>query len=95
MLIGAKRIARHHHQLLADEARDLADDVLQHGETQREDDGIGALQSVAIARGDGGSGTDVGRQQSYRSRRRRSRAATSHRLRQAVGRQRIRFPRCR
>ena len=47
-------------------AGDFADDVLQHGETQREDDGIGALQSVAIAAATSRSGTDFGGQQSCR-----------------------------
>ena len=57
--VGADRVARHDHDLVGERAGDLGDDALQHGEPQREDDGIGALQRVAVVGGDDRVATDL------------------------------------
>jgi hypothetical protein len=45
---------------------DLVYDALQHGKTQREDDGIGVLRRVAVVDGDDRSATDLCSQRSCR-----------------------------
>jgi hypothetical protein len=51
--VGAqRRVARNDHELAGERARDLIYDALQDGKPQREEDGIGALQRVAVVDGD-------------------------------------------
>jgi hypothetical protein len=62
LCVRAERVARNDHELVGD----LVYDALQHGKPQREDDGTGALQRVAVVDGDDRSATDLCRQRSCR-----------------------------
>jgi hypothetical protein len=54
MCVDADRVAGNDHDLAGQRLGDLVYDALQHGKPQREDDGIGALQRVAVVDGDDG-----------------------------------------
>jgi len=57
--VRAERVARNDHDLAGQRFADLVYNALQRGEPQREDDGIGVLQRVAVAGGDDRSATDL------------------------------------
>ena len=57
--VAGERVARNHHELVGQQVGDLVYDALQHGKPQGEDDGIGALQRVAVAGGDDRSAADL------------------------------------
>ncbi len=64
--VDGERVARNDHELAGELGGDLVYDALQEGKPQREDDGIGTLQPVAVA-GSGDCGvTDLCRQRSCR-----------------------------
>ena len=92
--VGAERVARHDHELAGARGGDLVYDALQHGKPQRKDDGIGALQRVAVAGGDTAA-RPICAPAFVPTQGRRSRAAGSRRLRRASGRWPIRAPPCR
>jgi hypothetical protein len=52
LCVDADRVAGNDHELAGERVGDLVYDALQHGKPEREDDGIGALQRFAVARGD-------------------------------------------
>ena len=54
------------HELFGQRVGNLVYDALQHGKPQREDEGIGALQRVAVVDGDDRSSTDLCSQHSCR-----------------------------
>jgi len=64
--VGAERVARNDHEPAGQHVGDLVDDVLQHGEPQREDDGTSAPQRVAVAAGGDRTATDLCGQRSCR-----------------------------
>ncbi len=64
MCVGAERVARNDHDLAGQRVGDLVYDALQGGKPKREDDGIGALQRVAVV--DDRSATDPCSQRSCR-----------------------------
>jgi hypothetical protein len=66
LCVDAKRVAWNDHELVAQRVGNLAYDALQHGKAQRKDDGIGALQRVAVLDGDDRSSTDLCSQRSRR-----------------------------
>jgi hypothetical protein len=57
--VDGERVARNDHDFAGQRVGDLVDDALEHGEPQREDDGTGALQRVAVVGGDGRRVTDL------------------------------------
>ena len=66
LCIEADRVARNDRKLVGQRVGDLFYDALQHAKPQREDDGIGALQRVAVAAGSGRSSPDRRSQRSCR-----------------------------
>jgi hypothetical protein len=64
--VRAERVARNDQDLAGQRFADLVYDALQHGKTQREDDGIGVLRRVAVVDGDDRSATDLCSQRSCR-----------------------------
>ena len=50
LCIRAKRVARNDHDLVGEGVGKVVQDALQHGEPQRQDDGIRASQRVVIVR---------------------------------------------
>jgi hypothetical protein len=66
--VEGDRVARNDHELAGERGGDLVDDALQHGKPQREDDGVGVLQHVAVAGSGDRSVTDLCRQRSGRLR---------------------------
>ena len=59
MCVDAERVAWNDHELVAYPVGDLVDDALKRGKPEREDDGIDALQRVAVLAGDNRSWTDL------------------------------------
>jgi len=66
MGVEADRVARNDHGLAGQRLGDLVYDALQHGKPQGEDDGIRALQRVAVVVGGDRSATDPCSQRSCR-----------------------------
>ena len=66
LVVEADRVSRHDHELVGQKVGDALYDVFEHAEAQRENDGVGALQNVAVVGGDYGSAFDLCRQSSGR-----------------------------
>jgi hypothetical protein len=66
LCVGAERVARNDHELVGERVGDLVYDALQHGKPQREGDGSGALQRVAVVGGGDRTSTDLCSQRSCR-----------------------------
>ena len=66
LCVEADGVAGNDYDRVGGRAGDFVDDALQDGEPQRKDDGIGALQRVAVVDGDDRSSTDLRRHRSCR-----------------------------